>query len=72
MEKVYLFEAGILIRGALKRELTKYLTMKQLPYTIEENKGLIESLYRVAVTGTVDQHSAFERFCQQLEEALNA
>ncbi len=54
------FEAGLLIRGKVIRELKSAAFRNGLDIDIEEAKGLLDSDYRVTFTGADEKLLAFK------------
>lgn len=44
-------EAGLLVRGTMIRSLKRYCFMHDLEIQIDEDKGLLDSAYRITITG---------------------
>ena len=67
-------EAGVLMRGTLRRELEKYCFMRNLDLDLKESKGWFESAFLVTIKGPaklgIQVREDMERWRTQLDEVV--
>jgi len=70
----FTMEAGILMRGALRREIEKYCFMRNFDLDLKESKGWFESAFLVTIKGPAkfgaQVKKDMEQWGRQLEEAV--
>jgi len=70
----FTMEAGILMRGALRRELEKYCFTRNLDLDLKESKGWFESAFLVTIKGPANLGARvrmdMKQWGKQLEEAV--
>lgn len=64
-ERTIPIEAGVLIRGQFKRSVLAFCAERNLECTIEEDKGLLESLYTVRLRSSLDDYAALVKYIQK-------
>lgn len=67
-ELIIPFRAGALVRGQVKRALTERAWRNGLNIRFEEQKGLLDSIYRAIITGGTS--SQLEDFAQQVNDFM--
>lgn len=68
-ERTIPIEAGVLVRGQVKRSVLAFCAERNLDCTIEEDKGVLESLYTVRLRSSLDDYAALVKHIKALIEA---
>ncbi len=64
--------AGVLVRGDAKRHVIMALVARGLEYTVEEHKGMLESLYIFSITGRWSQIQEFSAAIRDWTQRLQS
>jgi len=72
VELRFLITAGVLVRGPVIAKIKHAAFLRGLELSVEEDKGLLESTYRVTVKGEEGEVKGFKKFIEAWPENISA